>query len=253
MVNKYGMKPISQIKGEAWVMLSGNWGPAIGVVLLAGVIMWGAGMVLSMVTQMFSFIFMVPIGVIASGSVEAMSVFMVLFWVLFIMVISLGLSMASKAFEGVLERGKASYFLQLSRGSQRPEFSVMFDGFSDFLRSALTGLLYGLYVWLWSLLLIVPGIVFSIAYSQAYFILRDHPGINAGEALRRSREMMRGAKAKYFWMWLSFMGWWLLILISFGIASIWAAPYWLAARTKFYADLVANQYSETAHITAEAG
>ena len=250
MVNKYEMKRIGQIKGEAWVMLSGNWGPAIGVVLLAWVIMSAAGMVISTVMQLFSFVFLIPIGLLSTGSMEAVSALIVLFWVLFSMVISLVLSMAVKAFEGVLNRGKASYFLQLSREGRRPEFSAMFDGFSDFLRSALTGLLYGLYVWLWSLLLIVPGIVFAIAYSQVFFILRDHPEIDASEALRRSREMMKGAKAKYFGLLLSFIGWYLLVPISFGIVLIWLGPYLLAARTKFYDELKVNQFDGTAHVMA---
>lgn len=250
MVNKYTMKPISQIKGEAWVMLSGNWGPAIGVVLLAGVIMWGAGMVVSMATRLFSYIFVIPLSMVSNGITDMMAVSFLIPWVLLLMAVSLGLNMLTTAFGGVLENGKASYFLQFSRSGHTPDFSTMFDGFSDFLRSALTGLLYGLYVWLWSLLLIVPGIVFHIAYSQVYFILRDQPGLSAPEALRRSREMMRGAKAKYFWMWLSFIGWWLLTLISFGIAAIWARPYWLAARTKFYDDLAANQLDAAARITA---
>ena len=119
-----------------------------------------------MVMQLFSFFFLIPIGLLSRGAMDVMSAFVVLFWVLFSMVISLVLSMVIKAFEGVLNSGKASYFLRFSRQGNPPVFSTMFDGFSDFLRSALAGLLCGLYVWLWSLLLIVPGIVFAIAYSQ---------------------------------------------------------------------------------------
>jgi len=241
MVNAYTMKQNRQIKGDAWMMLSGNWGPAIGVVLLARIIMGAAQMVVSIVMRLFSLFTVIPINMVSNGVTDIMAIPFIVIFFLLGMVVSLSLSMLIMAFEGVLNNGKASYFLQLSRTGHTVEFSTMFDGFSDFIRSALAGLLYGLYVWLWSLLLIVPGIVFSIAYSQVFFILRDHPGLKAPEALRRSRAMMKGAKAKYFWLMLSFIGWFLLTLISFGIAAIWMGPYVWAARTKFYDELKANQ------------
>jgi len=153
---------------------------------------------------------------------------------------SMGLGIGGLIIGGAVEWGLVYWFVRFSREGQSPEFGEAFHGFEHFGTSLAAFLLVGLYVWLWSLLLIIPGIVFGIAYSQTFYILNDKPDMRASDAIRLSRRMMKGAKAKYFWLMLSFIGWWLLGIISFGIAWLWAGPYIRATQAKFYENLRAN-------------
>ena len=83
---------------------------------------------------------------------------------------------------------------------------------------------YLAFTFLWSLLFIIPGIIKSLSYSQMYFLMADK-GLSAKDAQIKSMEIMEGHKWAYFLLQLSFIPWILLIMITFGIASIYAVPY----------------------------
>jgi len=148
---------------------------------------------------------------------------------------------------GPLYYGILAYFLRTVRG-ERPELPVLFSGFSRL------GVTIGLFiiayvlVALWSILLIIPGIIAQLRYSMAYFILHDHPDMSALEAIRQSKEMMRGRKGKLFLLFLSFIGWIILSVITFGIGFLWLYPYMMTSMAAFYEDLRANRQP-----AAEAG
>lgn len=93
------------------------------------------------------------------------------------------------------------------------------------------------FILLWTLLLIVPGIIKSISYSQTLYILRDHPEYSATEAITESRRLMDGYKWKYVLFLLSFIGWFLLTAITFGLAWFFVGPYFSAAQAVFYDEL----------------
>ncbi|WP_276316364.1 DUF975 family protein [Paenibacillus artemisiicola] len=137
---------------------------------------------------------------------------------------------------GALALGAYSYFLLVSRG-ERPPFVELFSGFADFIRSFLVYLLVLIFTILWMLLFIIPGIVAALRYSMAYFILKDNPEIGALEAIRRSKAMMVGHKWRLFVLLLSFIGWILLCIPTFGIGTLWLNPYIYTAVAHFYEDL----------------
>ncbi|MFC4808783.1 DUF975 family protein [Paenibacillus sp. GCM10023250] len=137
---------------------------------------------------------------------------------------------------GALALGVYGYFLRVSRG-ERPPFIELFNGFADFIRSFLVYLLVLIFTLLWTLLLVIPGIVAALRYSMAYFILRDHPEIGPLEAIRRSKAMMIGHKWRLFILLLSFIGWILLCIPTFGIGTLWLNPYIYTAVAHFYEDL----------------
>lgn len=87
---------------------------------------------------------------------------------------------------------------------------------------------------LWGLLLIIPGIVKGTGYSQAYLLLKDHPEYTALQAIRESQERMKGLKMDFFLLNLSFLGWGLLCILSFGIGFLWLVPYMGVANAHFY-------------------
>ena len=133
-----------------------------------------------------------------------------------------------------------SYFLNKARG-ESAEFENLFDGFKVFIRSFLLCLLEFVFIMLWTLLFIVPGIIKSFSYSMAYFILKDNPDIGANEAITRSRKMMAGHKGKLFLLYLSFIGWILLCCLTLGIGILWLYPYMTLSVANFYEDLKKSQ------------
>lgn len=126
------------------------------------------------------------------------------------------------------------------------ELKQMFNGFNNFGTAFLVNLLNGIFIFLWSLLLIVPGIIKSFAYSMTYYVLADNPSMTATEARKRSIELMRGNKWRLFCLQFSFIGWWLLCGLTLGILSFWITPYLQTATAEFYQSLLPEQTEERA-------
>lgn len=91
-----------------------------------------------------------------------------------------------------------------------------------------------IFIFLWSLLFCIPGIIKSYAYSMAPYIMADHPNITGGQAITASQNLMKGKKAKLFCLHLSFIGWILLCVLTFGILTIWVGPWMEVAQARFY-------------------
>ncbi|WP_373231038.1 DUF975 family protein [Cohnella sp.] len=143
---------------------------------------------------------------------------------------------------GALTFGVLNFYLSISR-RENPQTADLFSGFGRFVDTFLLYLLSTIFVLLWSLLLIIPGIIAAFRYSQAYYILKDNPGISALEAINRSKEMMVGHKGRLFVLGLTFIGWFLLSCVTFGIGLLWLAPYFYTALGHFYNDLLTRSAS----------
>jgi len=115
--------------------------------------------------------------------------------------------------------------------------STLFVGFKDYRRITWTMLLVNIYTVLWSLLLIVPGIIKSYQYKLTPFILKDHPEMSANEAIKRSMEVTKGYKWTLFTFDLCYIGWWLLSILSAGIGFLFLIPYYYAALSTMYDDM----------------
>lgn len=137
---------------------------------------------------------------------------------------------------GPMTLGWAVFALALAR-NENARLEMVFDGFQNLGAALGVYLLAAIFIVLWSLLLIVPGIIAALAYSQIYYILADDKRIGPLEAIRKSKEMMRGNKWKFFCLGLRFLGWALLSLITFGIGFLWFSPYFAVAAGKFYDDI----------------
>ena len=116
----------------------------------------------------------------------------------------------------------------------------IFDGFKNFGTALATYLLTAVFVFLWMLLLIIPGIIMGLAYSQAMYIISDDPEIGAYEAISKSRKMMDGFKLKLFGMGLMFFGLSLLCVLTLGIGFFWLMPFASVTMVKFYQDVKAD-------------
>lgn len=137
---------------------------------------------------------------------------------------------------GVIQLGSARYHLNLIDGRDAT-FSDLFSQFSRFGSALVMNLLNSLFVFLWMLLLVIPGIIAAYSYAMAPYIMLEDPNCGGYEALRRSKQLMKGHKMDLFLLELSFIGWHILCLFTLGIGSLWLQPYISTSRASFYRDI----------------
>ena len=179
----------SELKAKAKARLAGNWGVAIGGIL-----------VVSLIT-----------GLASSCGISILIV-------------------------GPFALGSAALFLNIVR-SEEAKIDNVFEGFKDFGGNFVLGLLQGLFIALWSLLFIIPGIIKTYAWSLAFYLKKDHPEMTWKEALDTSASWMKGHKWELFCLELSFIGWMLLSVLTCGLLLFWLSPYMAATRALYYEKL----------------
>ena len=124
-----------------------------------------------------------------------------------------------------------------------PDLGVVFSR-SSMLGKALWLKIRGsIFIILWALLFVIPGIIKSYSYSMAGYILEENPEVSAKEAMTVSMDMMRGNKFRLFCLQFSFIGWGILCGLTLGIGFLWLSPYMNAAYTAFYNE-VSQQYQK---------
>jgi len=141
---------------------------------------------------------------------------------------------AMSIFLNLVTCGWQLYALRASREEATGSLDTLFACFQQFWRFFSATLLMGLFTFLWSLLFVIPGIIAAYSYSQTIYIMLDHPEMSAMEAIAASKQMMRGHKAEYFVLELSFFGWALLSGFTFGLLLIWLEPYMQVTKANFY-------------------
>jgi uncharacterized membrane protein len=138
--------------------------------------------------------------------------------------------------------GLAAITLGMVRDCEKPNFQYLIWGFKkeQWLRSFLIGLLSGLLTALWSILFVIPGIVKTYAYSAAYYVALDDDSkkMSAMDCLRQSEKLMKGHKWQLFMLDLSFIGWYFLGAMAFGVGTLFVIPYHQTARAAFYDKIV---------------
>ena len=133
----------------------------------------------------------------------------------------------------------ATVYLGIIKKSRTPDVEDVIIGFKDnqFGRSLITYIRYRLFTFLWSLLLVIPGIIKSISYSQMFYLIAEDKKLEPGKAQKKSMEMMEGHKADYFVLILSFIPWFLLCAVTLGLAAIYVVPYYQATMAEFHVRL----------------
>ena len=138
--------------------------------------------------------------------------------------------------------GYAKFNLDLVDQQKEPEIGTLFTYSPQWKTAAKAGLMQLLYVFVWSLLFIIPGIIASYSYAMTRYILAERPELTAQEALEHSRTMMTGNRWRLFCLHLSFIGWDLLAALTLGIGNLWLNPYKQAATAAFYRDVCSMAY-----------
>jgi uncharacterized membrane protein len=112
--------------------------------------------------------------------------------------------------------------------------------FSNYWHKVWTMLWMSILIGLWTLLLVIPGIVKAFSYAMTPYILEENPELTSTEAIHRSRMMMRGHKFDLFWLELSFIGWGFLCIFTLGIGFFWLIPYMETSVAAFYEEVKAD-------------
>ena len=133
-----------------------------------------------------------------------------------------------------------------------PSLWNLLDGFGMFFRVLWLYILEAVYIFLWSLLCIVPGLIAMYRYRQAIYILIDHPEMSASQCISESKRMMDGYKIDLFWLDFSFLGWMLFVVVLnmmdtgmsvlnfIGIGTllnVWVLPYRQLSYAEYYVKL----------------
>lgn len=151
--------------------------------------------------------------------------------VLVVVVIALALSVFVF---NVLEVGCRGFFS--CSMTEDPELGLIADGFTqNYWNCVKTQFLKSLFIGLWSLLFVIPGVIKAYEYRMVPYLLAEHPEMSSGEIFARSKEMMQGNKWDTFVLDISFVGWVLLSGITLGILYIfWVGPYIAATDAALY-------------------
>lgn len=209
------------LMADARMSLSGNWGMAILGYILYTVLLMSFSMFVFTAVFFVSMVSQVG-GANAAAATGAMNLFA---------------NLVEMLVSGAFMVGFARFFLGIAQeGSARLE--LLFVGFQRFWKSFGTYFFYTLFIVLWTLLFIIPGIIATFRYAMAFFIIADDEDCGSLEAISRSKEMMKGNKWKLFCLHWRFVGWALLAMFfTFGIGFLWLIPYMQTSFAKFYEDV----------------
>lgn len=200
------IKSAKEIRATAVVALKGKWGSAVLTTLVLFVIAYAASAILEFIPRV---------------NIVAVIVTVIL----------------TSDFDKVA-------FLTMLRTGEQVRVDCVFDLFKES-RLWVTILLMYVYKSLWALLFIIPGIIKGYAYAMTPFILNDNPDLRANEAIELSMAMMNGHKWDLFCLKLSFIGWVLLCIFTFGIGYLWLIPYRYTSYAVFYEDVKAEFANRT--------
>ena len=199
------MDSITNYKNRALSALENKWGNFVAITFVYG--------------------FIIGITQILSGDKDSPAILHLIGLVLFILALP-------------LTWGFQTLFLGAVRGGDATA-KDMFEGYNKelFPRVLTTTLLYYVYIFLWCLLLIIPGLIKSYSYAMTPYILKDNPEMKNNAAIEESMRMMDGHKLELFMLDLSFIGWAILSILTCCIGFLWLVPYMNMARVNFYEDL----------------
>ena len=229
----------SDIRRQAWTSLTGRWGIAI----IAGIVATLLGVTTAFI-PVFPFNFRVSFNINNSSDASGIpndavwAIFAAIVLVLFVAVILIFIYLAAIFCIGsVIRIGYARFNLNIIDFNEI-KFVQLFSYFKHWWRAMLANFLSQLFIFLWSLLFIIPGIIASYRYSMVPYILAENPDMSPKDAISLSKVLMIGNKWRLFCLNLSFIGWDILCVLTLGVLYIWVSPYKHAALAAFYRSII---------------
>lgn len=217
------MMRATDFRARAREALRGHWGVAILVGLVA--VLLGGGLDVTYNTAAGT-------GVEDSGISSFLSHDV---WVM-VATISVVMILLALFIGGVISIGWAGFNLKLLN-REPVRFTTLFDHFYRIGAGICMVLLQNLFVFLWSLLFIIPGFIAVYRYAMMPYLMAEFPELGALDAMRESKRLMAGNKWRLFCLDLSFLGWALLSALTLGIGALWLNPYTAASRAAFYQEI----------------
>ncbi len=190
MGNHIVMESASKIREIARNTLSGNWKPVVLALAVYYLLTGGASEFLD---YFFSYTYTIPVDLSEDLAYN----------------IGYGGTIYSILVGGPLSFGLAMYLLTFFR-TKKSDMTLLFEGFSYFKKTFFLYILMNIKIALWTLLFVIPGIIASFRYSQAFYVMIDHPEYSANQCLEESKRLMMGNKGSLFYLNLTFIGWYLL-------------------------------------------
>ena len=132
----------------------------------------------------------------------------------------------------VFQMGLVYIAVGIFRGNAN--FGMFLKPFTSYWGVIKLNILFGVRVFLYSLLFIIPGIMLSYSYAMSNYIFEENPDLAASEILERSEQMMKGHRWQLFKFQLSFIGWWLLAICTCGLALVYVGPYFAVSHVNIY-------------------
>lgn len=224
----------SELRRIARENLSGNWGISVGVALVAAIL---GGLIADGGNITFQF---------DEDTVRNLPPFL---WSVLLPFASLAglLGIVNFIIGGVVELGYTKFLLK-QHDKKELQFSDLFSQFDRFGTGFAQRFLRTLYIVLWTMLFIIPGIVKGLSYAMTPFILEDHPEMTASEAIKASQVMMDGHKMDLFILGLTFIGWELLACLTMGIGFLFLNPYMNAAYAAFYRSISGQRQEARSYV-----
>lgn len=136
----------------------------------------------------------------------------------------------------IINAGWSIYHLGVRQGKEMP-YGCLLDGFAFLGKLILLNIVMGIFVYLWSLLFLIPGIIAQYRYRFAIYNLCENPEIGIMEAISMSKAQTAGFKGTLFVLDLSFLGWSILGWLTLGILNIWIAPYKEQANVGYFQEI----------------
>lgn len=212
------MKTIQEIKNEAWSALKGRWAEAIVATILLMLVDYMID--IPILFELFN-------GFRISDAADVL--YQIIIAIYFLVLIALLLPLLCgylNSYVDLHEGVEGSLVRNMTRNTRSNFFHFLYGMIVQLIATSL-----------WSILLILPGIIKSYSYAMTPYILRDYPDLTAVEALKLSERMMKGHKMELFRLQLSFLGWLALTILSVGILLPWTMPYIASAYAVFYIDV----------------
>lgn len=225
----------SDFRSAARQALAGKWVVAVITGLVAYLLGGGADSLLGVNADMGRGTASVEI---ANFAIPLDNIFLV-GWLSSAVVLAIAVAVLAAILGSVVEVGYADFNLALVEGRDA-RVEMLFGHFSNFKTAFCTRFLKWLYVLLWSLLFVIPGIMAAYSYAMTPYILAEHPELTASQAIARSKELMAGNRWRLFCLQFSFIGWSILCAFTLGIGNLFLNPYRAAAETAFYRDLASG-------------
>ena len=136
----------------------------------------------------------------------------------------------------VLNAGYYCYCFGILRREEMP-YESLFDAFPFAGKVILLSIVEGVFIFLWSMLFVIPGIIAAYRYRFAMYNLCENPEMGVMEALNMSKAQTYGFKAQLFLLDLSFLGWEILCGLTLGILNIWISPYIAQTNIGFFQEI----------------